>query len=340
MRSGLRWLVTTLLVFSTEARPDHVYLQNGSHIVGTITGVNDGKLVVDTEFAGEVSIALDAIQGIDTESENGFKLDSGEVLSGRLRFEDGRQELVRGDTRIEVTPVDIVAIGDPAELSDPKPEINWSGRAEFGLTLEIGNTERVNVNGRVRTTKETEVDRLILYFRGEYAEENDNKTSNEALIGTTYEYDVGERVFVFGQSELEFDEFENLDLRVTVSGGVGFFFLDNDTQTLKGRVGVAYQHQDFDDGTTTDDILALLGYEYILNVRDWFVFDSMLDFFANATETDDWRFKAENAFEVPISSTEAWKLRFGVRNEYDNEPQPGIKSLDTTVYSALVYDWK
>ena len=91
MRSGLFCLVTTLLVFSVEARSDHVYLQNGSHIVGTITGVNDGKLVVDTEFAGEVSIALDAIRGIETEGENGFKFDSGEVLSGRLQFENGRR---------------------------------------------------------------------------------------------------------------------------------------------------------------------------------------------------------------------------------------------------------
>lgn len=340
MRSGLFCLVTTLLVFSAEAWSDHVYLQNGSHIVGTITGVKDGKLLVDTEFAGEVSIALDAIQGMETEDENGFKFDSGEVLSGRLQFKNGRQELVRGDTHIDVMPGDIVAVGDPAELSDPGPEINWSGRAEFGLTLEMGNTERVVVHGRVSTTRATELDRLTLYFRGDYAEENDNKTTNEALIGTTYEYDVTERIFVFGQSQLEYDEFESLDLRLTVSGGVGYFFVDSEIQTLKGRFGIAYQHQDFNDGTSTDDVLALLGYDYKLAVRKWFQYRSVLDFFANASETKDWRFNAENTIEVPISSTEAWKLRFGVRNEYDNEPLLGIKSLDTTVYSALVYNWE
>ena len=120
----------------------------------------------------------------------------------------------------------------------------------------------------------------------------------------------------------------------------GYFFVDSENQTLKGRFGIAYQHQDFDDGTSTDDALVLLGYDYKLSVRKWFQYRSVLDFFANASETKDWRFNAENTIEVPISSKEAWKLRFGVRNEYDNEPLLGIKSLDTTVYSALVYNWE
>ena len=129
-------------------------------------------------------------------------------------------------------------------------------------------------------------------------------------------------------------------MRLTVSGGVGYFFVDSESQPLKGRFGIVYQHQDFNDGTSTDDVLALLGYDYKLAVSKWFQYRSVLDFFANASETKDWRFNAENTIEVPISSKEAWKLRFGVRNEYDNEPLPGIKSLDTTVYSALVYNWE
>lgn len=339
MRIGLSCVIATLFVIGTDAWSDHVYLEDGSHIVGTITGVSDGKLTVETEFTGELSIALEAIKGIQTDEETGFKLDSGEVVVGRLVFEDGRQELVRENTRQEVAPVAIQAIGDPAELSSPKPEVDWSGRAEFGLLLKTGNTDRLNISAQFRTTKETEADRLTLFLRGAYAEENDNKTTNELLGGVTYEYDVSKRAFVYAETQLEFDEFENLDLRLIVSGGVGYFFIDSDRQTFKGRVGLAYQNQQFDDGTNTHDALAQIGYDYRLYVREWFQFTSVLDLYANATETNDWRFEAENAIEVPISSTEAWKLRVGVRNEYDNEPQPGITSLDSTVYSSLVYTW-
>jgi len=339
MRSFNLCLMVVATLVAAPGWADTIHLQDGSTVFGSITGVDGGNLLVQTEFAGEIGISLEAIKGIETEAETGFKLESGEVVSGRLQFDNGRQELLREDQAIEVAPTSILAIGDPAALTDPGPVIEWHGRAEFGLNLQFGNTDRLDVNTRISSTRETEIDRLILELRGQYAEENDSKSANEVLASATYEYDVNEKLFVFGETQFEYDEFEGLDLRVVVSGGAGYFFFDTDRSTLKGRVGLAYQHQDFEDGTVTDDVLLQLGYDYRLHVREWFQFTSVLDFFANATEVKDWRFDADNAVEVPISSTEAWKLRFGVRNEYDNEPQPGFKSLDTTVYSALIYDW-
>lgn len=341
MRRGLCVLMLAFTFITVQVRADDIYLKGGSHIVGTITGIaDDGKLLIKTEFAGEIAIPQDAIQGIQTEDEKGIKLESDVVLSGRLVFRDGKQHLVTGDAEIEVSPNGIAAFGDPAKLSDPSNNVNWSGRAEFGLILEMGNTERLDVDAKVQTTREREMDRLKLSLRAEYTEENDSKTTNEALGEATYEYDIGERLFVFGQTQLEFDEFEDLDLRTVASGGVGLFLIDTERQTLKIRFGLGYQYQRFNDAVVTHDGLVQLSYDYKLDVRGWFQFISEMDFFANATDTRDWRFEAENAIEVPISSAEKWKLRLGLRNEYDNEPQPGVDSLDTTVFSALVYDWK
>ena len=237
-----------------------------------------------------------------------------------------------------MSPVTIVAIGDPLELSSPT--VRWFGRAEFGFTFEDGNTDEVDIHGDFRTTREAELSRLILFLRGKYGETDGIKTDNMLLGGSRYEYDLGERLFTFGQAQLEYDEFEGLDLRLTISGGLGYFFIKSDRQTLRGLAGIGYQHEDFEDGTNTDNILLPLGYEYRLAVRDWFQFRSGLTFYANVTETNDWRFEAENSLEVPIGSTKSWKLRFGVRNDYDNDPLPGIKELDTTVFSTLVYNWE
>ena len=54
---------------------------------------------------------------------------------------------------------------------------------------------------------------------------------------------------------------------------------------------------------------------------------------------EDYRVVARTGAEVPIGNKEAWKLRMGVTNEYDNDPQPGVDHLDTKYTLNLVYDW-
>ena len=37
---------------------------------------------------------------------------------------------------------------------------------------------------------------------------------------------------------------------------------------------------------------------------------------------------------------ESWKLKLGVRNEYNSTPLPGVDPLDNTYYVNLVYEMK
>jgi len=340
MIQAVRLAVGTLAVLGCGfAGADEVFLKNGSHIVGTVKGVEDGKLLVETPFAGEIKISLDQVRGVETEAPTGVKLDSGEVISGTLTIKGEEQMLTGEGVERSVDPFALVAVGDPLELSAP-PEANWSGRAEFGLTADTGNTERVDIKGRVNATRTAENDRLTLYLRGEYVTEDGDETKNEVVGGARYEHDITDRWFVFGRLELEFDEFEDLDLRTTVTGGFGYFVVNNDRHVFRLLGGLAYQHEEFDSGDSTDSLLAEFGYEYRLKLRKWLYYTSDFTYFLNLTDLEDWRFDAENAAEIPLSNTEAWKLRFGVRNEFDNDPEPGIDSLDTTYYTSLVYDWK
>lgn len=90
MRAGFYWSVATFILCCGEAWSDDIYLKDGSHIVGSVTGVVNGKLVVTTEFAGKISIVLDAILRLETEKQTGFKLDTGDIFSGRLQFDDAQ----------------------------------------------------------------------------------------------------------------------------------------------------------------------------------------------------------------------------------------------------------
>lgn len=223
--------------------------------------------------------------------------------------------------------------------AEEAPETSWTGRAEFGLDGETGNSERLNVKGLIRTKRETDFARLTLYVRGHFEESGGERSTNEIIGGTKFERDLSERTFAFVHWELESDEFEDLDLRSTLTGGLGYFVVRAERQELKVRGGPSYQHEELDDGSSTDSILVQLGYDYRLDLNERIRLTSTLSYFFNATDTDDWRLTAENAAEIPISMDAAWKIRLGIRNEYDALPQPGIERLDTSYFTSLTFDW-
>jgi hypothetical protein len=48
----------------------------------------------------------------------------------------------------------------------------------------------------------------------------------------------------------------------------------------------------------------------------------------------------ENAAEIPLTKDKDWRLRVGVRNNYDGLPEPDIKRLDTYYFLNIAWAWQ
>ncbi len=332
-------LSAAALMNPVSSSADEVHLLDGSLVRGTVTSVKEGMLVVTTDFAGELRIPVTKIAGISTDADQTITLKGGGVFTGRLQFVEGHQEVLQKDAP---APIEVPSIGEVVPVPPPgapKPPANWTGRAELGLNGSEGNSERFAALAGFTATRMDIKDRLTLYLHGQYEESNGEQSKNELIGGLRYERDLSPRLFAYTRLELEYDEFENLDLRTTLAGGLGYFLIRSPRQDLKIRGGLAYQHEEFGDGSSDDKPLAEAGYDYRLDVRQWLRFNSTLTYFVDPTDVDDWRATAENAADLPLSSSTGWKLRLGVRNEFDSDPLPEIESLDTTYYMSLVYAW-
>ncbi len=338
-RKFLVALLATTFFVSPPTLADEVHLLDGSLVRGTVTVIKEGVAVVKTGFAGDLRIPLDKITGITTDADQTLTLKGGGAYTGRLQYVDGHQQVLQEGTPA-VVEISALAEAVPVPPSGTtKPPASWIGRAELGLKGNSGNTERFDVHGLLSTTRTDVLGRLTLSLRGQYEESSSVRTRSEILAGLRYERDLSPRLFAFTRLELEYDEFENLDLRSTLAGGLGYFLLRNPGQDLKVRLGAAYQHEEFGDGTSEDKPLAEAGYDYRLDLRRWLRYTSTLTYFVDPGDTGYWRLEAENAADVPLSNVSGWKLRLGVRNEYDAQPLPGIEYLDTSYYLSLVYAW-
>lgn len=330
-----------LFLIAAAARADEVRLLDGSVIFGRVTTVTGGNLKIATDFAGELTIPAAKIAGVITDEPREIRVGTTHEVQGRLTLEGDTQLLVVDDRPQPLSLEHLTVLQDLGVAIVDPPRANWAGRAEVGLTGKSGNTERIDARALVSTTRTGPRDRLILTLRGAYSESEGTRSQNEVVGTQVYERDVNKRLFVYEKLELEYDEFENLDLRGTLTGGLGYFLLRSDRQDLKIRGGLAYQHEDFSNGvsTSSDAFLAEAGYDYRLDVNKWFRYVSRFSYYFEPADLNEWRFDAENAAEIPLSQKTGWKLKFGVRNEYDNTPQPGIEELDTTYYASLVYNW-
>jgi hypothetical protein len=56
-------------------------------------------------------------------------------------------------------------------------------------------------------------------------------------------------------------------------------------------------------------------------------------------EFSNFRVLHDSFYERPLAAS-LWKIRVGVGNDYNNEPQPGKKKLDTTYYTKFLLSWK
>ena len=348
-RCGLVVLAVITLAIGSDTWADEVILKDGSRVIGTVKQLVDGSVTVETGFAGQITIDSSLIQGIVTEEPRSIQLPTGDRAIGNLDYDSSAGQRVStatvGDVSIDLTRVDAIwAEGEenPAVVALlPK----WYGHVEFGIDGETGNSERKSFNGRAEVHRDTPDDRMMIYAQGRASRENGEDTVKEILGGVSLEIDVDEDWFVFAKSELEFDKLEHLDLRATVTGGLGYFAIREPGHELKLRAGLGYQHESFSDEAGLEDdtnnfAVAELGLDYLLEVAPWLLYTLHATYFPTFEDVADYRIVVENAAEIPLNRDKDWRLRIGMKNNFDSITESDAEHLDTYYFMNLVWAWQ
>lgn len=343
----------TLVVHTAFA--DTVLITDGSRIVGTIEQLADGKLVIATEFAGRLEIDSSKIEAFTAEQKVNLNLASGDRLVGTVELPtDTESPIVQTAMGpIDVAVQDITAVW-PEGREDPqiaavraeakkaqeamKPK--WSATLEAGAVRTEGNTDTLDARGRFDLRRKTQEDLLKFYLAAEYAEKDKKRDRNEYKGGILYENLLNERWNWYTRLELEFDEFEDLDLRATAAAGAGYYWLKKPDHELQTRVGAGYRHESYDTGETNDDAVVDLGLDYRLDITPWAQFTHSTVWAPNIEELSDYRLTLDTALALPLANSDVWKLKLGMTNEYNSDPQPGFDRLDNTYYANIVLEVK
>lgn len=342
------------LAHATCATADTVELTDGSRLVGTIERLANGKLTITTEFAGELELDAEKIATISvSERMVHVGVESGDQLVGTIgASQEG--DRVQVSTALGPIPVPVRSITAIWPEGEPSPEVaakqaelekaiaaakpKWLLKLEGGVTATEGNTDTLVGMARSSATRTTQKDTLKFYANVDYGEEDDQRNRNQYIGGMRYEYLLSPHWFLYSRGELEYDEFENLDLRTTVAAGAGYSWIKRSYHELKTNAGLGYRHETFTDGRAEDDAILDLGLDYRLDIGPYAQFTHSTVYSPSMEDFDSYRLTLDTALAVPLRTQLNWKWKTGARNEYNSDPEPGLERMDSTYYTSLVLE--
>jgi putative salt-induced outer membrane protein YdiY len=326
----LRLLVCALtlsLVVAGRAAADEILFLNGDRLSGKIVSADGGKLTIKSETAGEVTVDLAKVKTFSTDEPIVIKTGDTTVSSKVTGGADGT---------VQVVPVgggspQVIALKDVAKIN--APSVKWTGSVVGNALITTGNSETESFGLSVNAVRRSEIDRITLggaYYYGRQKDPDTDKqetTIDNWFVLGKYDYFLTKHFYLYGATRVEQDQIAELDLRLTIGGGVGYQWFETPTFNLNTEAGLAWVYEKFKNGGTEDHVAARLAYhvdwtpyktvklfnnvEWLPNITDWF---------------GDYNLNADVGVRATIYEGLFAEAKIELR--YDSTPAPGAKKED------------
>lgn len=375
------FVFVSLFVFATASvvSADQIVLLNGDRISGEITAISDGRVMVMTDYAGEISVDFNQVEDMEVEKQGHISLGNGDVITGRIVSVSGETITIRSQVLQEITIPGDLFLGyrrfaeeleeeeleqtrrliqekekeleeTRDELAKTKKEVEdltsisklWSGSVSLGAQMRRGNTDSSDVRFDATALRKAPREELALRFYADYGETEGETDTNEIFGEVKLKVFQTDRFYLFGLTNMEYDEMENLDLRAQVFGGPGYNFIDTERTKLLGEIGAGLTGEFFDedDGGDEETLEASLR----LNAEWRQKLFANAEFFQGLTvypslgKFGDYRLRSESTLSAPFS--EQWAIKLSLVDDYDSNPESeDVKKNDLKFIAAIQYKY-
>lgn len=341
-----------LIMVCTHLKADQITLRNGDRVSGEIVTSDRNTLTMKTEFLGEVAIQWDAVGEITSEQEL-FVMDiNGQVLVGRISTRGTTIQVQTPQAgTVPIEKVAIETIRSRGEQDAYEAEIErirnpglldfWSGYIDGGLSFTQGNAATSSFTTSMRTERRTDRDKISVYTTTLFAKNSTSgmseTTANAIRGGTRYDVNLSDRLFTFGFIDLEFDEFQNLDLRSVFGGGLGWHVRRNERTTLDIFSGGSFNQEFFKNDLTRKSPEIVLGEELTNKLAETTSMSARLAFYPNLTDLGQYRLQFDSSLTSELLNWLTWHLTLSDR--FSSNPTPGVKKNDVLITTGIRFNF-
>ena len=331
------WLaLLPVILFSSVLRlaAGEVTLKNGDRLSGKIVEETDDAVVIETEYAGRVTIARKHIESI----------------ADRTAIATAPAE---GPAPVEPAATQSV----PAEKKVPPPAAprkparlfsggfgglveGWEGNANVGFSFTSGNSNNTTMTTGIRAVKSGGGDNLTVYARSLW---NSNRgsgrmvtTQNAFWGGARYDRNLDPRLFGFVSYDFERDRPKGLNLRSVAGAGLGRHIHKTEITELDLLLGGAW-NRTWQAGNNSDTPEIIAG----LNVKHRFHqklrFQNSLTFFQNVTDRAEYRMIMDTTLSVDVTKRVGVFITVGDR--FNNDPFRSARRNDFLFTTGMKWNF-
>ena len=231
-------------------------------------------------------------------------------------------------------------LGAAATQAQTTPDGQWHGGISIGGAFSAGNTSSQTVAGAADAVRETRADKISLYGLANYAKSKSagvsTTTANQLRGGGRYDFNLTDRVFLFGGAETETNKAGGLKSRYAVNGGAGYKVVRSATTSFDVFAGIGYSGVKFTSGDDANGAQLLLGEESSHKLSASTTFKQRFVFYPGQGDLGNLA-----TFDAGLATAIAggWTLNTGLAARYASKTPVGVKSTDTLFTVGFGYKY-
>jgi len=319
-----------------QVKADEILLNNGDRITGKIITMEQGKLIFETSYAGEIIVQWSAVANLKTNEAVKVVLSDKTSLHGITEAsEEGKMKLKLGKI-VETVSFDLVEVASiNPEL---KPAVNLKGHINVGLSATNGNSDNESQHLDGEFVARTEQNRYTFGAELNRAEDDGEETVDNSMGYLKYDHFLTPQWFLYSNALFEKDTFKDLNMRTGIGIGAGHQFIESPLMNLFLESGLTYINEDFDQGDDDSYPTGRLSLSF-----DTYFLDKIVQFFhfnealVGLEDTDKLIIRTRTGLRLPFYNS----FNFTAQYNYDWEktPSPGRKESDRMYIFTLGYQW-
>ncbi len=331
-----------------EVRADRVTLSNGDRVTGQLLFMDAKSVVVRSDLMGEVKIDRSAVSTIESEGPLHVTLGSGERLLGPVRAAGGTVRIggpAAGERSVPLEAVEALRNEERQRAwereerrrRDPPWLDFWTGSISVGLAAARGNARTATFTSGATAQRTTGFDKIGLKYSQIYSTQSTRlpfgATANRVSGAARYDRNFGTRLFGYGSAQFDFDEFQDLDLRSVLGGGLGYHVLRSDRTFLNVDLGGAWNREKFATDLVRHSGEVVVGEESRHALTSALTLFQSLTVNPNLSQAGQFRLAFDGGATVRLSRS--LSLHVTLTDRYLSNPLPGLRKNDVLLSTGV-----
>ena len=233
------------------------------------------------------------------------------------------------------------ALAQNAPAAAPAPPA-WQSSASLGLTLTRGNSDTTTLAAAATTEKKWDANDLSLGIDGLYGTTklagNSSSTKNAELLHgfVQYNYLFSERLYGYARVDGLHDGIADIKYRLTLSPGLGYYFIKEKTFDLSGEVGPGFVTEHL--GPKYLDFAVLrVGEKLHWQLSDRSRLWQTAEWLPQVDYMKNYIVNFEIGIEADLTKDKKLTLKTYLDDTYNNVPAANRKKNDTKLVTAIGY---